>query len=94
MQAQPFRTPRLHVSTLLCYQFWRAYRQIFLRIFAWVTVRREQIKTILAALAEVAIPRVVLLGNLAYCSDNLLAMLGRSRAVLAFPGMQGMPTAA
>ena len=55
-----------------------------------VTVRREQIKTVLPGLAEaVAIPRVVFLGNHAYCSDNLLAILGRSRAVLAFPGIAG-----
>jgi ketopantoate reductase len=55
-----------------------------------VTVRREQIKTVLPDLAAaIAIPRVVFLGNHAYCSDNLLAVLGRSRAVLAFPGIEG-----
>jgi ketopantoate reductase len=55
-----------------------------------VTVRREQIQTVLACLAEaIAIPRVVFLGNHAYCSDNLLAILGCSRAVLAFPGIAG-----
>jgi ketopantoate reductase len=55
-----------------------------------VTVRREQIKTVLSGLAEaITIPRVVFLGNHAYCSDNLLANLGRARAVLAFPGIAG-----
>jgi 2-dehydropantoate 2-reductase len=55
-----------------------------------VTVRREQIKSVLPGLAEaIAIPRVVFLGNHAYSSDNLLAILGRSRAVLAFPGIAG-----
>ena len=55
-----------------------------------VTVRREQIKTIVPGLAEaIAIPRVVFLGNYAYSSDNLLAILGRSRTVLAFPGIAG-----
>jgi ketopantoate reductase len=54
-----------------------------------VTVRREQIKSVLAGLAEaIAIPRVVFLGNHAYCSDNL-PILGRSRAVLAFQGIAG-----
>jgi 2-dehydropantoate 2-reductase len=58
--------------------------------FCLVTVRREQIKAILPGLAEaVAIPRVVFLGNHAYGSDNLLAILGRSRTVLAFPGIAG-----
>jgi ketopantoate reductase len=55
-----------------------------------VTVRREQIKNVLPALAAaIAITRVVFLGNHAFCSDNLLAILGRSRAVLAFPGIAG-----
>jgi 2-dehydropantoate 2-reductase len=55
-----------------------------------VTVRREQIKNVLPALAAaIAITRVVFLGNYAYRSDNLLAILGRSRAVLAFPGIAG-----
>jgi len=55
-----------------------------------VTVRREQIKIVLPWLAEaVAIPRVVFLGNHAYCSDNLVATLGRSRTVPAFPGVAG-----
>jgi 2-dehydropantoate 2-reductase len=58
--------------------------------FCLVTVRREQIKAVLPGLAEaVAIPRVVFLGNNAYCSDNLLPILGRSRTVLAFPGIAG-----
>jgi 2-dehydropantoate 2-reductase len=55
-----------------------------------MTVRREQIKTVLPGLAEaIAIPRVVFLGNHAYRSDSLLAILGRSRAVFAFPGIAG-----
>jgi ketopantoate reductase len=55
-----------------------------------VTVRREQIKTVLPNLeAASAIPRVVFLGNYAYCSDNLLPIPGRSRAVIAFPGVAG-----
>jgi ketopantoate reductase len=63
--------------------------------FCLVTVRREQIKTVLPELiAAVAIPRVVILGNHAYGSDNLLAILGRSRTVLAFPGVAGYRAAA
>jgi 2-dehydropantoate 2-reductase len=55
-----------------------------------VTVRREQIKSVLPGLAEaIAIPRVVFLGNHANCLENLLAIPGRSRAVLAFPGIAG-----
>jgi len=55
-----------------------------------VTVRREQIETVLPGLAAaIAIPRVVFLGNYAYCTDSLLAIPGRSRAVLAFPGIAG-----
>jgi 2-dehydropantoate 2-reductase len=55
-----------------------------------VTVRREQIKTVIPSLdAAISIPRVVFLGNYAYCSDNLLAIAGRARAVLAFPGIAG-----
>jgi 2-dehydropantoate 2-reductase len=58
--------------------------------FCLVAVRREQIKAVLSGLAEaVAILRVVFLGNHAYCSDNLLAILGRARTVLAFPGIAG-----
>jgi 2-dehydropantoate 2-reductase len=67
----------------------------FLADICLVTVRREQIKNVLPGLAEaIAIPRVVFLGNYAYCSDNLLAILGRSRAVLAFPGIAGYRDAA
>jgi hypothetical protein len=55
-----------------------------------VTVRREQIKAVLPGLAEaVAIPRVVFLGNHSYCPDNLLAIPGCPRVVLAFPGIAG-----
>jgi 2-dehydropantoate 2-reductase len=58
--------------------------------FCLITVRREQIKTVLPGLAEaVAIRRVVFLGNYAYGSDDLLAILGRTRTVLAFPGIAG-----
>jgi ketopantoate reductase len=55
-----------------------------------VTVRREQIETILPDLVQaIAIPRIVLLVNHANGSGNLLSALGRSRAVLAFPGIAG-----
>jgi 2-dehydropantoate 2-reductase len=55
-----------------------------------VTVRREQIESVLPSLAEaLAIPRLVLLGNYAYCSDHLVTVLGPSRTVLAFPGIAG-----
>jgi 2-dehydropantoate 2-reductase len=55
-----------------------------------VTVRREQIETVLPILAEaISIPRVVFLANNEYGSGNLQAVLGRSRTVLAFPGIAG-----
>jgi ketopantoate reductase len=55
-----------------------------------VTVRREQIETVLPDLVQaIAIPRIVFLGNHANDSDNLLTVLGRSRTVLAFPGIAG-----
>jgi ketopantoate reductase len=55
-----------------------------------VTVRREQIEAILPDLVQaIAIPRMVLLMNHANGSGNLLTALGRSRAVLAFPGIAG-----
>jgi 2-dehydropantoate 2-reductase len=55
-----------------------------------VTVRREQIESVLPVLAEaVSIRRVVFLANNAYRSDHLQGVLGRSRAVLAFPGIAG-----
>ena len=58
--------------------------------FCLVTVRREQIEAVLPGLVEaVAIRRIVFLGNHAYGSDNLLAIPGRSRTVLAFPGIAG-----
>jgi 2-dehydropantoate 2-reductase len=55
-----------------------------------VTIRHEQIETVLPALAEASlIPCVVFLANTAYRSDNLSAVLGSSRTVLAFPGIAG-----
>jgi ketopantoate reductase len=55
-----------------------------------VTVRREQIDTVLPDLAQAtAIPRIVFMVNHANGSDNLFASLGRSRVVLAFPGIAG-----
>jgi len=55
-----------------------------------VTVRRDQIEPVLPdLLAAIAIPQVVLLGNHANHTDRLLAVLGRSRTVLAFPGIAG-----
>jgi ketopantoate reductase len=55
-----------------------------------VTVRREQIETVLPDLAQaIAIPRIVFLVNHANGSGNLLAAVGRSRTVLAFPGIAG-----
>jgi ketopantoate reductase len=47
-----------------------------------VAVRRDLVQA-------TAIPRIVFLGNHANGSDKLLAVLGRSRAVLAFPGIAG-----
>jgi 2-dehydropantoate 2-reductase len=55
-----------------------------------VTVRREQIETVLPDLAAAtSIPRVVFLMNYANGSDNLLTFAGASRTVLAFPGIAG-----
>jgi ketopantoate reductase len=55
-----------------------------------VTVRREQIDTVLPDLVQAsAISRVVFLVNHADGSDDLRAVLGRSRTVLAFPGIAG-----
>ncbi len=55
-----------------------------------VTVRREQIESVLADLARAtAIPRMVFLGNYANVSGKLLTTLGRSRTVFAFPGIAG-----
>jgi len=55
-----------------------------------VTVRHEQIETVLPDLAEaISIPRVVFLANSVYRSGNLSGVLGRSRTVLAFPGIAG-----
>lgn len=55
-----------------------------------VTVRREQIETVLPDLARAtAIPRIVFLVAHANGSNDLFALLGRSRTVLAFPGIAG-----
>jgi ketopantoate reductase len=55
-----------------------------------VTVRREQIETVLPDLAEAtAIPRVVFLMNHVKGSGNLLTFPELSRRVLAFPGIAG-----
>jgi hypothetical protein len=55
-----------------------------------VTVRREQIESVLPDLAQAtAIPRIVFLVNHAHGSQELLTVLGRSRVVLAFPGVAG-----
>ena len=55
-----------------------------------VTVRREQIETVLPDLVQaIAIPRIVFLVNHANGSGNLRTALGRSRTVLAFPGIAG-----
>ena len=55
-----------------------------------VTVRREQIESVLPDLAQAtAIPRIVFMVNHAHGSQQLLTLLGRSRVVLAFPGVAG-----
>jgi 2-dehydropantoate 2-reductase len=55
-----------------------------------VTVRREQIESVLPELAQAtAIQRIVFLVNHAHGSQELLTVLGRSRVVLAFPGLAG-----
>jgi 2-dehydropantoate 2-reductase len=55
-----------------------------------VTVRREQLESVLPQLAQAtAIPRIVFLVNHAHGSQELLTVLGRSRVVLAFPGVAG-----
>lgn len=55
-----------------------------------VTVRREQIEAVLHPLAAASgIPRIVFLVNHANGSDALVRLLGRSRVVLAFPGIAG-----
>jgi ketopantoate reductase len=56
----------------------------------FVTVRREQIESVLPDLAgATSIPRVVFLMNHANGSDNPLTFFEPSRIVLAFPGMAG-----
>ena len=55
-----------------------------------VTVRREQIATVLPDLVRAtAIRRIVFLVNHANGSESLFADLGRSRTVIAFPGIAG-----
>jgi len=55
-----------------------------------VTVRREQIEDVLPDLARAtAIRRIVFLVNHANGSEDIFAVLGRSRTVLAFPGVAG-----
>jgi ketopantoate reductase len=55
-----------------------------------VTVRRDQVEPILPDLVgAIQIPQVVLLGNHANRTDHLFTVLGRSRTVLAFPGIAG-----
>jgi 2-dehydropantoate 2-reductase len=55
-----------------------------------VTVRREQIETVLPDLAQAAaISRVVFMVNHGNGSEYLRAVLGRSRTVVAFPGIAG-----
>jgi 2-dehydropantoate 2-reductase len=55
-----------------------------------VTVRREQIRDVLADLAAATgIRRVVFMVNHANGSERLLAQLSRARVVLAFPGAAG-----
>ena len=55
-----------------------------------VTVRREQIETVLPDLVQaIAIPRIAFLVNHANGSADLPTLLGRSRTVLAFPGIAG-----
>jgi 2-dehydropantoate 2-reductase len=55
-----------------------------------VTVRREQIESVLPDLEHaIAIPRIVFLVNHANGSADLVRRLGRSRLVLAFPGIAG-----
>jgi len=56
-----------------------------------VTIRREQLESVLPELAQAtAIPRIVFLVNHAHGSQELLTVLGRSRVVLAFPGVAGV----
>jgi len=58
--------------------------------FCLVTVRREQIAAVLPDLARAtSIRRIVFLANHANGSENIFALLGRSRTVIAFPGIAG-----
>ena len=54
-----------------------------------VTVRREQLETVLPILAATQIPRFVFLVNHANGSESLYEALGRKRVVSAFPGFSG-----
>lgn len=58
-----------------------------------VTVRREQIASVLSDLARATdIRRIVFLVNHANGSEDIFAVLGRSRSVIAFPGIAGNTT--
>jgi 2-dehydropantoate 2-reductase len=54
-----------------------------------VTVRREQLESVLPILAATQIPRFVFLVNHANGSESLYEALGRKRVVSAFPGFSG-----
>jgi 2-dehydropantoate 2-reductase len=55
-----------------------------------VTVRRDQIEAVLPDLVKAsAIPQLVLMGNHANRTGHLRTVLGRSRTVVAFPGIAG-----
>jgi ketopantoate reductase len=54
-----------------------------------VTVRREQLESILSVFAATKIPRFVFLVNHANGSEFLYEALGRKRVVSAFPGFSG-----
>jgi 2-dehydropantoate 2-reductase len=54
-----------------------------------VTVRREQLESVLPVFAATQIPRFVFLVNHANGSESLYEALGRKRVVSAFPGFSG-----
>jgi 2-dehydropantoate 2-reductase len=80
-------------TSLICTRELRVLEQLppdLVADMCLVTVRREQMETVLADLvAASAIPQIILLGNHANRTDHLLSVLGRSRTVLAFPGVAG-----